>query len=49
MPTPEQAVAFAEAGFALFEGKVAQGGEATAYDCRAFTCALPTTDPARLV
>ena len=33
----------------LFAGKAAIGGEATAYDCRAFTCALPTTDPAALV
>ncbi|KTS91181.1 thioredoxin, partial [Microbacterium testaceum] len=47
--TPEQAVAFTASGFELFEGKSALGGEATAYDCRAFTCALPTTDPARLV
>lgn len=47
--SPAQAQAFAAAGFELFEGKVAQGGEATAYDCRAFTCALPTTDPAALV
>ncbi len=47
--SPAQAQAFAEAGFELFEGKVAQGGEATAYDCRAFACALPTTDTARLV
>ncbi|WP_431739678.1 thioredoxin domain-containing protein [Microbacterium testaceum] len=46
--SPDQARAFAEAGFELFAGKVAQGGEATAYDCRAFACALPTTDPARL-
>ncbi|MDZ5145569.1 thioredoxin domain-containing protein [Microbacterium testaceum] len=47
--SPAQAAAFAEAGFELFEGKVALGGEATAYDCRAFTCALPTTEGARLV
>lgn len=47
--SPAQARAFAAAGFDLFEGKVAQGGEATAYDCRAFTCALPTTDAALLV
>ncbi len=46
--TPAQAEDFARAGFALFEGKVSRGGEATAYDCRAFTCALPTTDPAAL-
>lgn len=47
--TPEQAEDFARAGFELFEGKVSRGGEATAYDCRAFTCALPATDPAALV
>ena len=47
--SPAQARAFAEAGFDLFAGKAAIGGEATAYDCRAFTCALPTTDPAALV
>ncbi|MBM3716202.1 MAG: thioredoxin domain-containing protein [Actinobacteria bacterium] len=46
--SPAQAQALADAGFALFEGKVAQDGRATAYDCRAFTCALPTTDPAQL-
>ncbi|MCC4249627.1 DUF255 domain-containing protein [Microbacterium testaceum] len=46
--SPGQAEAFARAGFELFEGKVSRGGEATAYDCRAFTCALPTTDPAAL-
>jgi uncharacterized protein YyaL (SSP411 family) len=47
--TAEQAEDFVRAGFELFEGKVSRGGEATAYDCRAFTCALPTTDPAALV
>lgn len=47
--SPTQAAAFAAAGFELFEGKVARGGEATAYDCRAFACALPTTDPSRVV
>lgn len=46
--SPGQAEAFAAAGFALFDGKVARNGRATAYDCRAFTCALPTTDPAQL-
>jgi uncharacterized protein YyaL (SSP411 family) len=47
--SPPQAEAFAAAGFELFAGKSALAGEATAYDCRAFTCALPTTDPAALV
>jgi len=46
--TPAQARALAEAGFTLFEGKTAPDGVATAYDCRAFACALPTTDPDRL-
>lgn len=40
--TPAQAQAFAAAGFALFDGKT----DAAAYDCRAFTCRLPTNDPA---
>ena len=47
--TPAQAQDFARAGFELFEGKVSRDGATTAYDCRAFTCALPTTDPAALV
>ena len=46
---PYQAQDFARAGFELFRGKVSRDGAATAYDCRAFTCALPTTDPAALV
>jgi uncharacterized protein YyaL (SSP411 family) len=46
--TSEQAHAFTEAGFSLFEAKTAQGGAATAYDCRAFVCRLPVTDPAAL-
>ncbi|MFB8145255.1 thioredoxin domain-containing protein [Microbacterium sp. NPDC056003] len=45
---PGQAGAFALAGFSLFEGKVAQGGVATAYDCRDFACRLPVTNPADL-
>ncbi|MFD5215889.1 thioredoxin domain-containing protein [Microbacterium sp. NPDC058345] len=41
--TPEQAQAFADAGFSLFEGK---GAEADlVYDCRDFVCRLPTADP----
>ncbi|MFV0320644.1 MAG: thioredoxin domain-containing protein [Microbacterium sp.] len=43
-----QATAFAEAGFALFDGKVMQDGLPTAYDCRDFACRLPVTDPAVL-
>ncbi len=45
--TPEQARAFADAGFGLFEAKTALGG-ATAYDCRDFACRLPVTEPAAL-
>ncbi|MFG6403475.1 thioredoxin domain-containing protein [Microbacterium sp. P04] len=43
-----QAAAFADAGFTLFEGKTAPGGVDTAYDCEAFVCRLPVTDPAAL-
>ena len=38
------ASAFADAGFELFEGRVAQGGVPTAYVCEDFVCRLPTTD-----
>ncbi|MFK0240787.1 thioredoxin domain-containing protein [Microbacterium sp. NPDC090281] len=41
---PEQARAFADAGFELFEGKGASAERA--YDCRAFVCRLPVSDPA---
>ncbi|BDZ37674.1 hypothetical protein [Microbacterium suwonense] len=44
--TPAQAKAFADAGFALFEGKEATEG--VAYDCRDFVCRLPTSDPRAL-
>jgi uncharacterized protein YyaL (SSP411 family) len=47
--TPEQASAFATAGFSLFADKMARAGLATAYDCRDFACRLPVTDPAALV
>ncbi len=43
--SPAQAGAFADAGFALFEGKGTIEGRSTAYDCRAFACRLPVTDP----
>jgi len=46
--TESQARAFADAGFELFEGRVAEGGKPTAYFCRDFTCRLPVTDPADL-
>lgn len=42
--TPAQAAAFAAAGFELFEGKEATAERA--YDCRAFVCRLPVSDPA---
>ncbi|MGN8551089.1 UNVERIFIED_CONTAM: DUF255 domain-containing protein [Microbacterium sp. SLM126] len=45
--SPDQAQAFAAAGFDLFEGKTAPAGP-TAYDCRDFACRLPVTDPAAL-
>jgi uncharacterized protein YyaL (SSP411 family) len=43
---PRQAQAFADAGFELFEGK----GEVAerAYDCRAFVCRLPVSEPGDL-
>lgn len=39
--TESQARAFADAGFELFEGRGAQRGEATAYRCESFVCAMP--------
>ncbi|MFJ6652992.1 thioredoxin domain-containing protein [Microbacterium sp. NPDC091313] len=45
---PAEASALAELGFSLFEGKSALGGRTTAYDCRAFACRLPVTDPEAL-
>lgn len=42
--TPAQAAAFGAAGFELFEGKEATAERA--YDCRAFVCRLPVSDPA---
>ncbi|MEE6388286.1 DUF255 domain-containing protein [Microbacterium paraoxydans] len=42
--TPAQAAAFAASGFELFEGKEATAERA--YDCRAFVCRLPVSDPA---
>lgn len=38
----------ADRGFELFEGRIAQHGSVTAYQCDAFVCALPITDPALL-
>ncbi|SDS09180.1 thioredoxin domain-containing protein [Microbacterium paraoxydans] len=44
--TPAQAAGFAAAGFELFEGKEATAERA--YDCRAFVCRLPVSDPAAI-
>jgi len=41
--TPEQAEAFASAGFELFAGRGSRDGLATAYYCEHFVCALPVT------
>jgi len=46
--TTEQAGAFAEAGFELFDGRVARDGQSTAYLCRDFVCRLPVVDSAEL-
>jgi len=46
--TGEQAAAFADAGFELFEGRGIRRGSPTAYLCRDFVCRLPTTDPSAL-
>lgn len=39
--TESQARAYTDAGFELFEARAAVGGEATAYRCESFVCALP--------
>ncbi|MEU4017375.1 DUF255 domain-containing protein [Microbacterium sp. NPDC028030] len=44
--SPAQARAFAEGGFELFAGKEATAERA--YDCRAFVCRLPVSDPAEV-
>jgi uncharacterized protein YyaL (SSP411 family) len=46
--SPQQAAAWAAAGFQLFAEKVPRGDLPTAYDCRDFACRLPVTDPAGL-
>lgn len=46
--TPDQAGAFAAAGFGLFRDKAMRDGKQTAYDCRDFSCRLPVTDPVAL-
>jgi uncharacterized protein YyaL (SSP411 family) len=45
---PDQAAAFADAGFELFAGRVATDGRATAYWCEQFMCRLPTSEPEEL-
>lgn len=44
--TADQAQVFADAGFELFEGKSALSERA--YDCHAFVCRLPVSEPAAL-
>jgi len=46
--TSAQAMGWTDAGFSLFAGKTSHGGAPTGYDCRAFVCRLPVTDPAAL-
>lgn len=40
-----EAVAFAESGFTLFEGKTSHESSPTLYDCRDFVCRLPAILP----
>ncbi|UNK71882.1 DUF255 domain-containing protein [Microbacterium sp. H1-D42] len=44
--TPAQAREFSDAGFALFDEKDATDG--VVYDCRAFVCLLPVSEPAEV-
>ncbi|MCI1019493.1 thioredoxin domain-containing protein [Microbacterium sp. C5A9] len=44
--SPAQARAFADAGFELFEGKGSAAEQA--YDCRAFVCRLPVSEPSAI-
>ncbi len=46
--TPAQAAALASAGFELFDARTLRDGQAAAYLCEHFTCALPVTTPAEL-
>ncbi|WP_157428320.1 thioredoxin domain-containing protein [Agromyces salentinus] len=46
--TDAQARAFAVAGFELFEGRASVDGEAAAYRCESFVCALPVRAAADL-
>ncbi|NQX11015.1 thioredoxin domain-containing protein [Microbacteriaceae bacterium VKM Ac-2855] len=42
--TGDEAQAFADAGFELFDGRGVRGGTATVYACQDFVCALPTVE-----
>jgi uncharacterized protein YyaL (SSP411 family) len=46
--TPQQSAAFAAAGFELFEQRDLRDGQAAAYYCERFVCALPVTTAAEL-
>jgi uncharacterized protein YyaL (SSP411 family) len=46
--TPQQAHAWAAAGFGLLADKTLRDGLPTAYDCRDFACRLPVTDAGAL-
>jgi uncharacterized protein len=46
--TPDQASAFAAAGFELLDGRVQKDGRETAYLCENFVCQLPVTEPESL-
>ena len=46
--TPVQAIAFADAGFELFESRKLVDGKPTAYFCERFVCQLPVTESAAL-
>jgi hypothetical protein len=46
--TSAQALAFARAGFELFESRDTTDGKATAYLCENFVCQLPVTDATKL-
>ena len=47
--TTVQARAFAASGFGLFEGRTTRDGQAAAYFCEHFVCALPVTDERALM
>ncbi|WP_438855173.1 thioredoxin domain-containing protein [Agromyces sp. M3QZ16-3] len=46
--TESQAAAFVDAGFELFDGRIARSGRASAYRCRSFVCELPVSSAAEL-